>query len=159
MSKFFDETMQGLLEAVAIDQQRISNYKERKEYIGSSDIAELTLRNEGKTQPLHFGEDGSYYAYIICGEYDIPSHYTEVARFKGKVDILDDEGRPMKRKIAYIIVIVVAIATAFLIGAKTVPPTQNSKDMLDMRTVTDFKATDTGLTLYTKDGDGYYWER
>lgn len=42
MSKFFDETMQGLLEAVAIDQQRISNYKERKEYIGSSDIAELT---------------------------------------------------------------------------------------------------------------------
>lgn len=92
MSKFFDETMQGLLEAVAIDQQRISNYKERKEYIGSSDIAELTLRNEGKTQPLHFGEDGSYYAYIICGEYDIPSHYTEVARFKGKVDILDDDG-------------------------------------------------------------------
>lgn len=92
MSKFFDETMQGLLEAVAIDQQRISNYKERKEYIGSSDIAELTLRSEGKTQPLHFGEDGSYYAYIICGEYDIPSHYTEVARFKGKVDILDDDG-------------------------------------------------------------------
>lgn len=65
----------------------------------------------------------------------------------------------MKRKIAYIIVIVVAIATAFLIGAKTAPPTQNSKDMLDMRTVTDFKATDTGLTLYTKDGNGYYWER
>lgn len=65
----------------------------------------------------------------------------------------------MKRKIAYIIVIVVAIATAFLIGTKTAPPTQNSKDMLDMRTVTDFKATDTGLTLYTKDGNGYYWER
>ena len=42
---------------------------------------------------------------------------------------------------------------------KTAQPTQNSKDMLDMRTVTDFKATDTGLTLYTKDGDGYYWER
>lgn len=42
------------------------DYKERKEYIGSSDIAELTLRNEGKTQPLHFGEDGSYHAWIIC---------------------------------------------------------------------------------------------
>lgn len=65
----------------------------------------------------------------------------------------------MKRKIAYIIVMVVAIATAFLIGTKTAPPTQNSKDMLDMHTVTDFKATDTDLTLYTKDGDGYYWER
>lgn len=65
----------------------------------------------------------------------------------------------MKRKIAYIIVIVVAIATAFLIGAKTAPPTQNSNDMLDMRTVTDFDETDTGIMLYTKDGDGYYWER
>lgn len=54
---------------------------------------------------------------------------------------------------------VVAIATAFLIGTKTAQPTQNSKDMLDMRTVTDFKATDTDLTLYTKDGDWYYWER
>lgn len=65
----------------------------------------------------------------------------------------------MKRKIVYGVVMVVAIATAFLIGTKTTPPTQNSKDILDMRTVTDFKATDTGLTLYTKDGDGYYWER
>lgn len=65
----------------------------------------------------------------------------------------------MKRKIIYGACMVVAIATAFLIGAKTAPPTQNSKDMLDMRTVTDFKATDTGLTLYTKDSDGYYCER
>lgn len=65
----------------------------------------------------------------------------------------------MKRKIVYGVVIVVVIATAFLIGTKTAPPTQNSKDMLDMRTVTDFKATDTDLKLYTKDGDWYYWER
>ena len=65
----------------------------------------------------------------------------------------------MKRKIVYGVCMVVAIAPAFLIGMKTAQPTQNSKDMLDMRTVTDFKATDTGLTLYTKDGDGYYWER
>jgi len=65
----------------------------------------------------------------------------------------------MKRKIIYGVCMVVAIATAFLIGTKTAQPTQNSKDMLDMRTVTDFKATDTDLTLYTKDGDWYYWER
>lgn len=66
----------------------------------------------------------------------------------------------MKRKIVYGVVMVVAIATAFLIGTKiNTIPTQNSKDMLDMCTVTDFKATDTGLTLYTKDGDGYYCER
>lgn len=68
-------------------------------------------------------------------------------------------GRLMKRKMVYVVVMVVAIATAFLIGTKTTPPTQNSKDILDMRTVTDFKATDTGVMLYTKDGDGYYWER
>jgi hypothetical protein len=67
--------------------------------------------------------------------------------------------RLMKRKIIYGVCMVVAIATAFLIGTKTAQPTQNSKDMLDMRTVTDFKATDTDLTLYTKDGDWYYWER
>lgn len=71
----------------------------------------------------------------------------------------NEGGRLMKRKIIYGACMVVAIATAFLIGAKTAPPTQNSKDMLDMRTVTDFDATDTGLTLYTKDGDGYYCER
>lgn len=65
----------------------------------------------------------------------------------------------MKRKIIYGVVMVVAIATAFLIGAKTAPPTQNSKDILDIRTVTDFDATDTGVMLYTKDGDGYYWGR
>lgn len=30
---------------------------------------------------------------------------------------------------------------------------------IDMRTVTDFKATETGLQLYTANGDGYYWEK
>lgn len=67
----------------------------------------------------------------------------------------------MKKKIAYGVAMVVAIATAFLIGTKIhpIPATQNSNDMLDMRTVTDFDATDTGIMLYTKDGSGYYWER
>lgn len=30
---------------------------------------------------------------------------------------------------------------------------------IDMRTVTDFTATETGLQIYTDDGNGYYWER
>lgn len=30
---------------------------------------------------------------------------------------------------------------------------------LDMSSVTDFQATETGLMLYTEDGSGWYWER
>ena len=30
---------------------------------------------------------------------------------------------------------------------------------IDMRTVSDFKANENGLQLYTNDGNGYYWER
>ena len=30
---------------------------------------------------------------------------------------------------------------------------------LDMRTVTDFETTETGLQIYTSDGPRYYWER
>ena len=32
-------------------------------------------------------------------------------------------------------------------------------DYVNMRTVTDFSATETGLTLFTSSGDSYYWER
>lgn len=30
---------------------------------------------------------------------------------------------------------------------------------VNMNDVVDFKATDSGLMLYTNDGSGYYWER
>lgn len=33
------------------------------------------------------------------------------------------------------------------------------ENYLDMRTVVDFDVTETGLYLYTNDGNGYYWER
>lgn len=32
-------------------------------------------------------------------------------------------------------------------------------NFVDMRKVTDYSATDTGLYIYLKDGSGYYWER
>ena len=35
----------------------------------------------------------------------------------------------------------------------------DKENYLNMETVTDFKTTETGLMLYTANGDGYYWER
>lgn len=74
----------------------------------------------------------------------------------------------MKRKIAYILFTSALVMSAFLIGKITAPTVVKTEvisnetenpDMLNMNTVTDFKATETGLTLYTKDGSGYYWEK
>ena len=32
-------------------------------------------------------------------------------------------------------------------------------NFVDMRKVTDYAATDSGLMIYLNDGNGYYWER
>jgi len=61
----------------------------------------------------------------------------------------------MRKKIAYIALTLALTASAFLLG-KSMPDKEN---YLNMETVTDFKATETGLMLYTANGDGYYWER
>lgn len=61
----------------------------------------------------------------------------------------------MKKKIRYIALTLALTVSAFLLG-KSVPDKEN---YLDMETVVDFNATETGLMLYTSDGSGYYWER
>lgn len=61
----------------------------------------------------------------------------------------------MKKKIAYITLTLALTTSAFLLG-KSVPDKEN---YLNMETVVDFDATETGLMLYTQDGSGYYWER
>lgn len=61
----------------------------------------------------------------------------------------------MKKKITYIVLTLALTTSAFLLG-KSMPDKEN---YLNMETVTDFKATETGLMLYTQDGSGYYWER
>lgn len=68
------------------------DYKKKKDYIGASGIAELTLCCNGEKTPLYFGENGSYHAYIVCGSCYIPLYYVKVAQFKDKVDIIDDDG-------------------------------------------------------------------
>lgn len=63
----------------------------------------------------------------------------------------------MKINIMYrvIVLCVVVAAIAFTIGRSFL----DKDTYLNMNTVYDFKATETGLMLYTENGDGYYWER
>lgn len=60
-----------------------------------------------------------------------------------------------KKIIGYIMLTAAISVAAFLLG-KNCP---NMNKFLDMETVVDFDATETGLMLYTQDGSGYYWER
>lgn len=80
----------------------MKTYKEfEKKFIGISDIALLVMvgcrENEGlKAEPLRFGEDGCYNAYIVYQteneEIKIESHYNKVATFNHWLKIYDDEG-------------------------------------------------------------------
>lgn len=74
----------------------MKNYKENgKQFIGSSDIAALILVGCGesgaKTTMLHFGSDGSYSAYVVDQDTEIPEHYKLVCEFEGWLKIYDDE--------------------------------------------------------------------
>jgi len=74
----------------------MKNYKEfEKEYIGSSDIASLILvgcgENSLKLKELHFGGDGSYQAYVVDRETEIPKHYKKAEEFNIWLKIYDDE--------------------------------------------------------------------
>lgn len=75
----------------------MKTYKDfEKQFIGYSDIASLILAGykEGEgflTIPLHFGQDDSYYAYVVNGEAEIGNHYDIMAEFNGWMKIYDDE--------------------------------------------------------------------
>ena len=80
----------------------------------------------------------------------------------------------MKKKILTAVMVSVVAASSFMLGAN-----QTKKEMeetiskqyvnttlyefynnyIDMREVTDFKATETELYLYTSDGSEYSWNR
>ena len=61
----------------------------------------------------------------------------------------------MAKKITYVALILALTMSAFLLG-KSMPDKEN---YINMESVVDFDATETGLMLYTANGDGYYWER
>lgn len=84
----------------------------------------------------------------------------------------------MKKKIVTAILIGIAMISSYCLGTmqsdtktktetvEVIPEgyidttTDNFyNNYLDMRTVTDFETTETGLQIYTSDGSRYYWER
>lgn len=68
------------------------NYKaNKKQFIGSSDIASLTIRIPRNAFILDFGKDGNYYAYVIDESYEIPEHYQCVGQGNSWLKIYDDE--------------------------------------------------------------------
>jgi hypothetical protein len=79
-------------------------YKEfSKTFIGSSDIAGLVLsgyRNDDGhvVEPLYFGEDGRYAAYIVTGDTEIGSHYHLRTAFNDWLKIYDDDGLTLDLK-------------------------------------------------------------
>lgn len=69
------------------------NYKEfKKIYIGSSDIAALTLSSGKGVFRLCFQEDGDYYAYLVTEPAEIGTHYHLEWECETWLKIFDDEG-------------------------------------------------------------------
>lgn len=65
-----------------------------KDYIGSSDVAAVTMIGpcgcELVARVIKFGGDGDYNAYIVDEKTKIGEHYEEVARFKTWMKVVDD---------------------------------------------------------------------
>lgn len=81
------------------------SYKEYdKVYIGSSDMAELVFRGCGGNHPysalahVRFGEDGSYYAYVVDENAEIGDHYELAYTCHTWLMIYDDEERTFNRR-------------------------------------------------------------
>ena len=77
----------------------MKSYKEcEKMHIGSSDKALLFMRGYDQdgiaiSEPMAFGEDGSYSAYIIKeSDIKIGNHYICIASFYKNIQIFDDDG-------------------------------------------------------------------
>lgn len=70
----------------------MKSYKDfEKKFIGSSDIAALTVRSVNGVFDLRFGEDGCYDAYICYDDIEIPSHYTQIFSGNTWLSIYDDD--------------------------------------------------------------------
>ena len=70
-----------------------------KRYIGSSDIASLTVRSGRDVSVLNFLSDGSYSAYEVIGnDVEIGSHYNKVFSGSTWLSIYDDSDMTYKAR-------------------------------------------------------------
>ena len=70
----------------------MKNYKEYgKSYTGMSDGARLRVVWGANHEWLEFGEDGTYYAYIVDEDCEVPEHYHLVMTCNGTTDIYGDD--------------------------------------------------------------------
>lgn len=80
----------------------MTNYKETIVNLGYSDIASLILVGCGETDlkmyELHFGEDGSYKAYVIDETIEIPAHYTLKFSVQNWLRVYDDDEKTQEFK-------------------------------------------------------------
>jgi hypothetical protein len=67
-----------------------------KQFIGSSDIASLTIRTPLECRVLNFGCDGDYYAYLVDKDAEIGSHYEKIMTVKDWMWIYSDLERVCK---------------------------------------------------------------
>nr|DAU66757.1 MAG TPA: hypothetical protein [Caudoviricetes sp.] len=75
----------------------MKNYKNyNTQFIGSSDIASLTLRSPEDSYILNFGEDNAYTAYIVDENAEIGSHYVLKFECKNWLKIYDDDSLTAK---------------------------------------------------------------
>lgn len=91
MKKVIEGKLYNTQTAKEVTSSESHDYKEKRT-ISEHRIAESHPLLQRRKTPLHFGEDGTYHAYIVHGTCDIPLHYAEVAQFKDKIDIIDDDG-------------------------------------------------------------------
>lgn len=68
------------------------DYKEKTYFIGSSDIASLTVRFPTKAETLDFGMDGEYAAHFVANDEDVPPHYHKVMSGERWCKVYDDYG-------------------------------------------------------------------
>ena len=76
--------------------------KDHHEYsrvsLGSSDIASIILRDSRGVRELRFGEDGTYAAYLVDAECEIPDYYTLEAECKSWLSVYDDDTKTLEVK-------------------------------------------------------------
>ena len=76
----------------------MANYKDcRVISIGASDLASLTVIKPDGPEFLHFGEDGSYHAYLLSDGDTLGGHYRPVMTVRSEygttwIRICDDDG-------------------------------------------------------------------